>query len=98
MEFKLTSKRDPSGFLKLSKSQEKSLLEWQRPHEFLEYPQLFDDGDGGMYLVQDIITDCSLVASLCAAAAWEVTHQEKVFSLIISNEARDEECIPLERQ
>jgi len=31
-----------------------------------------------MYLVQDIITDCSLVASLCAAAAWEVTHQEKV--------------------
>jgi hypothetical protein len=31
-----------------------------------------------MYLVQDVITDCSVVASLCAAAAWENTHSSQV--------------------
>jgi hypothetical protein len=76
----LTSKRDPYGFLSLSACQEALLGEWQRPHEFLEEPCLLDDdgGNGGMYLVQDMITDCSLVASLCSAAAWEVKHHAKV--------------------
>jgi hypothetical protein len=41
-------------------------------------PKLIDEGEGGMYLVQDIITDCSLVASLCAAAAWEYKHKAQV--------------------
>ena len=76
----LTSKRDEYGFLALSSYQEEILGEWQRPHEFLDEPCLLDDenGDGGMYLVQDMITDCSLVASLCSAAAWEVKHHAQV--------------------
>ena len=31
-----------------------------------------------MYLVQDIITDCSVIASLCAAAAYEYKHHIQV--------------------
>jgi hypothetical protein len=31
-----------------------------------------------MFLVQDMITDCSLVASICAASAWEVKHHAQV--------------------
>lgn len=68
--------RDPSGLLSLSKRQEELLLAWQRPHESLDDPQLF--GGGGMFLVQDVITDCSLVASLCSAAAWEEKFDRKV--------------------
>ena len=54
--------------------------QWLRPDEFLEHPLLLDDvgGQGAMYLVQDVITDCSVVASLCSAAAWEHTHSAQV--------------------
>ena len=64
-------KRDPYGFLTLSKCQESLLGKWKRPKEFIKNPVLVDTSDGGMYLVQDIITDCSVIASLCSAAAWE---------------------------
>ena len=74
----LTSKSDPYGFLTLSKCQESLLGKWQRPREFMSNPVLFDDTDAGMYLVQDIITDCSVVASLCSAAAYEYKHHSKV--------------------
>lgn len=71
-------KRDPYGFLALSKCQEQLLGSWQRPHEFLNDPTFSDDAGGGMYLVQDVITDCSLVASLCASSAWEFKHHSRV--------------------
>jgi len=73
-------RRDGNGLLALSRTQEERFGGWSRPSEFLEQPLLFDDvgGTGGMYLVQDIITDCSVVASLSAAAAWEHTHSAQV--------------------
>ena len=82
--FKLILYRDPYGYLPLSTSQESQLGQWNRPHEFLDNPSLTDrPGDAGMYLVQDVITDCSVVASLCAAAAWEFKHNSRVnFSFV----------------
>ena len=64
----------------LSKCQEAQFGSWLRPDEFLERPILLDDvgGRGAMYLVQDVITDCSVVASLSAAAAWEHAHSSQV--------------------
>ena len=44
----------------------------------LKIQVLVDTSDGGMYLVQDIITDCSVIASLCSAAAWEYKHKSRV--------------------
>jgi hypothetical protein len=44
----------------------------------MSHPTLFDDTNGGMYLVQDIITDCSVVASLSSAAAYEYKHNLQV--------------------
>jgi hypothetical protein len=44
----------------------------------MSHPTLFDDTNGGMYLVQDIITDCSVVASLSSAAAYEYKHNSHV--------------------
>jgi len=71
---------DPSGFLPLSRCQEAQFGQWLRPDEFVEQPTLLDDvgGQGAMYLVQDVITDCSVVASLSAAAAWEHAHSSQV--------------------
>jgi len=71
-------KRDPFGFLALSKCQERCLGSWLRPQQFLSDPSFEDRDGGGMYLVQDVITDCSLVASLCASSAWEFKHQHSV--------------------
>src|SRR5271170_7229872 len=52
-----------------------------RPSEFLKDATLFDnrtESEAGKYLVQDIITDCSVVASLCSAASYEFSHKKQV--------------------
>lgn len=67
-------RRDPAGFLPLSKAQAELLAGWKRPHE------INTDGDARLLptdaaaaaaaepldLTQDVVTDCSVVASLCA--------------------------------
>src|SRR5436305_15023439 len=80
MKLGLTSKRDPNGVLQLSKCQKFGFGKWLRPSEIMTDAMLFDNSDKeeGKYLVQDIITDCSVVASLCSAASYEVTYKKKV--------------------
>lgn len=66
-------RRDPAGFLQLSEAQTRLLAGWKRPHE------IYADGDARLLptaaagaaaqpldLTQDVVTDCSVVASLCA--------------------------------
>lgn len=74
--------RDPSGLLNLSESQRSMLDKWKRPGEIyggngMIYPKeiaVFD-------LAQDVITDCSVVASLCSAIVREERSFGKVFAL-----------------
>lgn len=65
--------RDPTE-LELSDAQREIFAGWKRPHETsTEPPELLEDllmtSSDGIDLVQDITTDCSVVASLCAATA-----------------------------
>ncbi len=71
--------RDTSE-LRLSSAQREVFDGWKRPEEVLSLPGTrVADGDvkpgpnttshGNVDLVQDITTDCSLVASLCAGTA-----------------------------
>jgi len=60
--------------LELSEAQREIFAGWKRPHETSTEPsELLEDllmtSADGIDLVQDITTDCSVVASLCAATA-----------------------------
>ncbi|KAK7207211.1 hypothetical protein BZA70DRAFT_286577 [Myxozyma melibiosi] len=80
---------DPSGFLKLSPDQEKYFAGWKRPSEIWgdeailfrsspsEYGRLSTD------LCQDVLSDCSIVASLCAASHWECLSERDLVSDIL---------------
>lgn len=70
----LTFNRDNADF-RLSKTQLEVLDCWRRPGEFLEAPDTGESltptmlADEKTDLVQDITSDCSVVASLCAVTA-----------------------------
>lgn len=77
--FVSNSHRDTAD-LRLSSSQLEVFDGWKRPEELFSTPNLrFEDGDtelgptmvshATVDLVQDITTDCSVVASLCAGTA-----------------------------
>lgn len=68
----LTITRDPSGLLPLSDSQRSMLAAWKRPGEIFESGQVIYPGGGhSLDLMQDVVTDCSVVASLCSAIGRE---------------------------
>lgn len=75
----LTESSDDTVF-PLSEDQEANFLAWHRPHElFGPFPADQDDSlmtqSARLDLVQDITTDCSVVASLSAAAKiWTGKH------------------------
>ena len=87
----LTFLSDPTD-LKLSNAQAESFAGWKRPHEYfdrLQGPEQDGPGEDGssmiavneMDLVQDITTDCSVVASLCAGTARAQKGHGKVYLL-----------------
>lgn len=67
------SRSDDATFA-LSAVQEEISAGWRRPHELFEcaegpgHEDMVMDVSGHACLMQDITTDCSVVASLCAAA------------------------------
>ncbi|KAH8149642.1 uncharacterized protein LAJ45_06273 [Morchella importuna] len=77
---------DPSGLLELSDLQFTMLEGWKRPNELYQgnariYPE---EGTGSVFdLAQDVITDCSVVASLCSAIAREERSLGKLVSNIL---------------
>jgi hypothetical protein len=82
--------RDPTD-LELSEAQREIFAGWRRPHETFRRPpespdQEIDHGGFSMLatneidLVQDITSDCSVVASLCAGTARAFKGHGKVIS------------------
>ncbi|CAD6442943.1 4146cbde-6597-48a2-9b53-79edff8f5b5c [Sclerotinia trifoliorum] len=88
--FETSSYTDPSE-LKLSEAQIETFAGWKRPHERDDIPfQRFQDVEDALMnaskdidLVQDITTDCSVVASLCAATARAGKGHSKVLATIL---------------
>lgn len=73
--------RDPSGLLELSDLQSTMLEGWKRPNELYQgNARIYtEEGTGSVFdLAQDVITDCSVVASLCSAIAREERSLGKV--------------------
>jgi calpain-7 len=68
---KLTQQRDPTGLLPLSSAQTSILESWKRPHEISPDFRLLPHPGEALDLTQDIVTDCSVVASLCVASRRE---------------------------
>ncbi|KAI5801171.1 hypothetical protein EDC01DRAFT_716401 [Geopyxis carbonaria] len=63
---------DPAGFLKLSETQTAILDDWKRPGEIYGEAARISGSKGDQSdLTQDVITDCSVVASLCAGTRRE---------------------------
>lgn len=77
---------DPDGFLPLSSKQQVKFGCWKRPHEFTtlcgSHPVMIRSIDP-LNVKQDIVTDCSFVASLCIAASYEKRFDKKLISNII---------------
>ena len=78
--------RDPAD-LKLSDAQREIFAGWRRPYEWTSPSEHADNGrEAAMFagedidLVQDITTDCSVVASLCAGTARARKGHGKVLS------------------
>ncbi|ORZ25281.1 hypothetical protein BCR42DRAFT_445071 [Absidia repens] len=61
---------DTDGSLHLSEKQISKFGAWKRPSDFMKHPQLIRL-ISSTSIIQDIVTDCSFVASLCVAAAYE---------------------------
>ncbi|SAM04652.1 hypothetical protein [Absidia glauca] len=61
---------DMDGSLQLSEKQLSKFGAWKRPSDFMKHPQLIRL-ISSTSIIQDIVTDCSFVASLCVAAAYE---------------------------
>lgn len=62
-----TSRSYPAGYLKFSESQKGILDGWKRLHELQGGFKILPKEEQQLDLVQDVITDCSIVASLCSA-------------------------------
>ncbi|KAA8568507.1 hypothetical protein MFRU_012g00750 [Monilinia fructicola] len=86
--FETTLYTDPSE-LKLSEAQIETFAGWKRPHERDDVSaqplndEILMNASKDIDLVQDITTDCSVVASLCAATARASKGHSKVLATIL---------------
>ncbi|KAG6611650.1 calpain-like protease [Phytophthora cinnamomi] len=79
---------DPDGHVPLSAKQKKKEAAWMRPSDYAakcgHAPVMIARGGVNPLVVkQDIVTDCSFVASLCIAAAYEQRFQKRLITNII---------------
>ncbi|KAL1918488.1 uncharacterized protein VTP21DRAFT_3148 [Calcarisporiella thermophila] len=73
---------DPDGFLRLSEEQNNKFGMWQRPTQFMENPKMIHM-ISSKNILQDVVTDCSFVASLCVSAAYERTFKKQLITRCI---------------
>ena len=62
---------DPMGMIPLSVNQKKRFHSWKRPSEFMSNHPKVLTFPSALSVRQSVITNCSLVSSLCVAAAYE---------------------------
>ncbi|KAG7383513.1 calpain 7 [Phytophthora pseudosyringae] len=79
---------DPDGYVPLSAKQKKKEATWTRPNDYAakcgHAPVMIAHvGVNPLVVKQDIVTDCSFVASLCIAAAYEQRFQKRLITNII---------------
>ncbi|KAI9314987.1 hypothetical protein BX666DRAFT_1965459, partial [Dichotomocladium elegans] len=73
---------DPDGTLRLSEKQMAKFGGWKRPADLMKNPQLIRL-ISSTSIVQDVVTDCSFVASLCVAAAYERKFKKQLITSCI---------------
>ncbi|KAF0685589.1 Aste57867_22557 [Aphanomyces stellatus] len=74
---------DQDGFLTMSPKQLEKLDKWVRPTSYGSgHPQMVAQ-ISPYVIVQDVVTDCSFVASLCITAAYELRFQKQLITKII---------------
>ncbi|CAO3688508.1 unnamed protein product [Umbelopsis ramanniana] len=73
---------DPDGSLPLSALQRAKFGGWKRPSEIMRNPKMIELVSSSA-LVQDVVTDCSFVASLCVSAAYERKFRKQLITSCI---------------
>ncbi|DBA04343.1 TPA: hypothetical protein N0F65_002105 [Lagenidium giganteum] len=77
---------DPDGLLPLSRKQKKKMACWKRPSEYAKICRrapVMIANINPQVVKQDIVTDCSFVASVCIAAAYEQRFRKPLITNII---------------
>ncbi|OQR80787.1 calpain-like protease [Achlya hypogyna] len=74
---------DPDGFLSMSPKQMDKLDKWVRPAGYGTGQPVMIATISPYVIVQDVVTDCSFVASLCITAAFEQRFQKQLITKII---------------
>ncbi|CAO3607815.1 unnamed protein product [Cunninghamella echinulata] len=89
---------DPDGSLKLSEKQLSKFGAWKRPSDLMKHPQLIQL-ISSTSIIQDIVTDCSFVASLCVAAAYERKFKKQLITRCIYPQDKDvvDDLLPVSR-
>jgi calpain-7 len=83
---------DPDGILGLSAKQMARLGGWKRPCEFMAKPTMINLVSA-FAIKQDLVTDCSFVASLCISAAYERKMKKQLITSIIYPQDRLGKCV-----
>ncbi|KAI9354702.1 hypothetical protein BD770DRAFT_324684 [Pilaira anomala] len=73
---------DPEGSLRLSEKQLEKFGGWKRPADIMNHPQLICH-ISSTSIIQDIVTDCSFVASLCVTAEYERKFKKQLITSCI---------------
>ncbi|KAI8052791.1 hypothetical protein BDF22DRAFT_487677 [Syncephalis plumigaleata] len=68
---------DPMGLLKLSSRQKERYHQWLRPSQFLRNPTMIKRVSSKQ-ISQEVLTNCSFVASLCVCADYEQRFKKRV--------------------
>lgn len=82
---------DASGLPALSISQEASLRSWSRPKDIWSSPRITSsvDSDAGISLVQNQLSNCSIVASFCAAAERRNGSRDQLSQIVFPHGTKD---------
>ncbi|KAI9032133.1 hypothetical protein DFJ74DRAFT_653378 [Hyaloraphidium curvatum] len=76
---------DPDGLLPLAPKQKEKLGAWKRPDEWMPKPRVVGDLDedtAGM-IRQESVMDCSVVAGIVTAAAWERRQRRRLITSLV---------------
>ncbi|RKP27119.1 hypothetical protein SYNPS1DRAFT_27214 [Syncephalis pseudoplumigaleata] len=74
---------DPAGLLKLSSRQLERYQQWLRPHQFLDRTPVMIKRVSSKKISQEVVTNCSFVASLCVCADYEQRFKKRLITRCI---------------